>query len=273
MAFKPQLLHFKTKASYLAERTRQENAGTLSAFEKYLSFVDEGPVIYTWGNEYNSIEDVLTSTSTGAALSANMGRVLNEKIEALSNSGVTITEITYLDLYVLCQEGNLTPGMYYRIIDYVTTSSQINTTSANHPFDLIVLAIDECTLSEDAHAVQHEGDTYFSECNLAAWDIKYSIENDRNRFGWAKTFRPYDMWNCSLGVLGYNKTGAEVLEPNHTVEIDGQTKYLYRPIKATSHLSNYNIYKEVGSISITDPESLIFICDYEPYYEDDGDGV
>ena len=182
MAFKPQLLHFKTKASYLAERTRQENAGTLSTFEKYLSFVDEGPVIYTWGNEYNSIEDVLTSTSTRAALSANMGRVLNEKIEALGNSGATITEITYLDLYMLWHNGNLIPGMFYRIIDYVTTSSQTSTKSANHPFDLIVMAIDEYNLSEDAHAVQHEGDNYFAACNLSAWDIKYSIENDRSRF-------------------------------------------------------------------------------------------
>ena len=47
MAFKAKLLHFTTKASYENERARQEDAGTLAEFDKYISFVDEGPTIYT----------------------------------------------------------------------------------------------------------------------------------------------------------------------------------------------------------------------------------
>ena len=75
--------------------------------------------------------------------------------------------------------------MSYRIIDYVTTTSQENTSSAGHPFDVIVLATSENTLSEEAKAIQHNGDEYFNTSNLNAWKIWYSLDNDTNGFEWA----------------------------------------------------------------------------------------
>lgn len=53
MAYKTKFLHFKTKASYEAERAKT-TAGTeeRKVFDAYISFIDEGPMICTWGKEY-----------------------------------------------------------------------------------------------------------------------------------------------------------------------------------------------------------------------------
>ena len=53
MAYKTKFLHFKTKDSYNAERAKT-TAGTeeRKVFDAYISFIDEGPMIRTWGKEY-----------------------------------------------------------------------------------------------------------------------------------------------------------------------------------------------------------------------------
>ena len=53
MVYKTKFLHFKTKASYEAERAKT-TAGTekRKVFDAYISFIDEGPMICTWGKEY-----------------------------------------------------------------------------------------------------------------------------------------------------------------------------------------------------------------------------
>ena len=96
----------------------------------------------------------------------------------------TVT-LTYDGLVTLRNSSQLISGQQYRITDYVTTTSQENTTSAGHQFDVIVTADDESTLNEIARAIQHDGDTYFAENDLNAWQIWYCIDNDTNRFTWA----------------------------------------------------------------------------------------
>ena len=87
--------------------------------------------------------------------------------------------ITYDELKTLKDNGDLIPGLSYRIIDYVTlTKSSDLYHSEAHQFDLIVIADSANTLNENARAIQHDGDTYFSNSNLAAWKIKYTIDND-----------------------------------------------------------------------------------------------
>ena len=93
--------------------------------------------------------------------------------------------ITYSELKTKRDDGELVPGRFYRITDYVTTTTQTYTRSANNQFDIIVLALDENTLSENAQATQHEGDTYFANCKLSAWKLKYRLDNDVNNFIWA----------------------------------------------------------------------------------------
>lgn len=74
--------------------------------------------------------------------------------------------VTWIDLFVKQKFWALTPGKYYRITDYNTVvvdegagSELIR--SAGHQFDVIVLALTESTLSEDAFAAYNEiNDSY-----------------------------------------------------------------------------------------------------------------
>lgn len=53
MAYKTKFLHFKTKASYEAERAKTtEGSEERKVFDAYISFINEGPTICTWGKEY-----------------------------------------------------------------------------------------------------------------------------------------------------------------------------------------------------------------------------
>jgi hypothetical protein len=93
--------------------------------------------------------------------------------------------ITYNNLKTLVNNSLLVSGMLYRITDYVTTTVQENTQSANHRFDIIVRALTESTLDEEAKATQHEGDEHFAASNLGCWQLWYSLDNDTSRFAWA----------------------------------------------------------------------------------------
>lgn len=110
--------------------------------------------------------------------------------------------ITYQELVNLRNSNELTPGTQYRIIDYTTTTVQTDTQSAGHQFDVIVTANSTNTLNENARAIQHEGDTYFANSNLAAWQIWYCLDNNTDKFMWADTtngkgviYRMIDEWN------------------------------------------------------------------------------
>lgn len=96
-----------------------------------------------------------------------------------------IVEIAWSALKSLRDNAQLVPGRFYRIIDYVTTTSQVETQSAGHAFDVIVVALSNDALSENASAIQHRGDEYFANSKLSAWKLLYSIDNDASRFGWA----------------------------------------------------------------------------------------
>ncbi len=95
--------------------------------------------------------------------------------------------ITWAALKSLRDGGNLVPGKWYRITDYTCTTIQVDTQSAGHLFDILVVATDESHLSEDCFAAHHAGDTYFAYCDLESWELKYSLDNDASRFCWADT--------------------------------------------------------------------------------------
>ena len=101
--------------------------------------------------------------------------------------GAPMINIKYANLVELRNNNKLVAGMQYRITDYVTTTAQENTQSAGHPFDVIVLALSENTLSEEAYAIQSARDTdgYFANSNLSAWKLWYCLDNDAERFAWA----------------------------------------------------------------------------------------
>ena len=112
-----------------------------------------------------------------------------------------IYNTTYADLVAAKSGGTLVGGAFYRITDYVT---KINGTydissmagsaayvhyakSAEHPFDIIVQALSNNELSENASAIQHAGDTYFANSSLTAWQLKYTVENNPLLYAWADT--------------------------------------------------------------------------------------
>ena len=113
--------------------------------------------------------------------------------------------ITYNELIVLKNNNQLIPGQQYRITDYLTTAIK-NARSANHMFDIIVVADDVNVLNENARATHHEFDDpnsdeaiYFANSNLAAWELKYCINNDTSKFIWA------DNSENGRGVIYYMK--------------------------------------------------------------------
>lgn len=108
-----------------------------------------------------------------------------------------LQEVTYNELTELRNNSNLNPGLYYRITDYQTTTTYERTTSAGHQFDVIVLALDEKKLSEDAYAIEHDGEDYFGSNKLSAWRLKYCLDNDIIRFAWAR--------DEGFGVIYYMK--------------------------------------------------------------------
>ena len=98
-----------------------------------------------------------------------------------------MTEATWQELKDLRDSGQLIPGMKYRMIDYDTYTSQEGTESAMHPFDLILTALDNKTLSEECSAIHsaRDVDGYFANSNLGAWKVSYCLDNDISRFNWA----------------------------------------------------------------------------------------
>jgi len=135
---------------------------------------------------------------TAAALTDLDSRI--NDIEENNVNTENMESVTYSELKSKRDNGELVPGKHYRITDYVTTTSQENTQSAGHQFDVVVLALDESTLSENAHAMQHDSDTYFStnSADIGSWELKYCIDNDTDRFAWADSVN-------GKGVIYYMK--------------------------------------------------------------------
>ena len=75
-----------------------------------------------------------------------------DEIFATKVEAQKMVSITYAELKALRDNGQLIPGKQYRIIDYECFTSQFDTRSAGHPFDIIVTANDENHLNENAKA-------------------------------------------------------------------------------------------------------------------------
>lgn len=178
--------------------------------------------------------------------------------------------ITHSELVALRDAGQLTAGAFYRITDYETVTTQANTTSAGYQFDIIVQALDERTLSEDAQAIHHEGDTYFANSRLESWQLKYTLDNDTARFSWAKEgVKGRDAkWSCGGGVIETRKD-SEAISVGETVIVDGNTRYLYRPDNLTSYLNGKEFYRTILGETITSTEDFRYEADYPLIYNEE----
>ena len=174
--------------------------------------------------------DLVANIAPGYVLGSQMDKPLAAEAEAEALRNVKLDKmepILWADLKARRDDGLLVPGQQYRITDYVaTTNGDMESRSANHPFDIIVTADDERTLNEHARAIMHEtvldfspdtqyavGDfckyegtvykciiahlgewnaddfteesPYFYDCDLAAWNLEYCLDNDATRFAWS----------------------------------------------------------------------------------------
>ena len=137
----------------------------------------------TWIDVYleNTKQDILKSGT-------NIKTINGQSIVGSGNISVSadmLYHTTYSNLVKLRDSSQLKPGTFYRITDYKTTTTQKETKSAGHLFDIIVTALSENTLSEEASAIKSTRDDYFKNCNLSAWKLWYCLDNDTSRFTWA----------------------------------------------------------------------------------------
>lgn len=113
-------------------------------------------------------------------------------VEQLSMQVSKMQSVVYAELKAMRDAGELVSGRLYRITDYVTTlpekvndfTGEVMERSAGHAYDLVVVALSCSVLSENALAMLHDGDEYFAGANLAAWQLKYCLDNDTERFQW-----------------------------------------------------------------------------------------
>ena len=149
------------------------------------NFLDYEGLSLFWNNVKKVIEDNELVTATALT---NLDTRVVQLEDKGSNQGTAsnqIIAISYTDLKTLRDNAQLVPGQQYRITDYTCTTTQENTRALGHQFDIIVTALDEFTLSEEAQAIQNINDVYFDECDLNAWQIWYCLDNDTTRFAWA----------------------------------------------------------------------------------------
>ena len=127
-----------------------------------------------------------------------------------------MASVTWSNLKSLRDNGNLVPGMQYRITDYRCTTTQNDTTAATNLFDIIVVADSATKLNENARATQHttSSSDYFYYCKLGAWQLKYCLDNDTDRFVWA------DTGSTGRGVVYWMKD-----------EFDNEAPYDFKNIK------------------------------------------
>lgn len=71
-----------------------------------------------------------------------------------------LIEVKWQELKDKRDNGELIPGSLYRIIDYNCTTTQENTQSAGHQFDIVLLALSENKLAEEGWAMEHPTDVY-----------------------------------------------------------------------------------------------------------------
>lgn len=134
------------------------------------------------GISSNWMNDTTQSINEEIQARQDADNLIWEKLNKVTSQ---VQEITWAELKALRDNSNLTSGQFYRITDYQCTTVESHTRSAGHQFDIIVLALTNNTLSEQAWAALHSGDTYFANNNLSAWKLWYCLDNDTTRFAWA----------------------------------------------------------------------------------------
>lgn len=222
-------------------RTQDKTVGIRVAFEdteypsNHRSYMYLGGTMTSTANWYDGVD--LGEVKAGAVV-GDVGQWVPTTAQAYVDealAGLTATVnatkdkmvvTTWANLVSLRSNSELKPGVLYRISDYTTATNAYGTQSAAHNFDVIVQALGIAQLSENAKAIMRTGDTYFSNSNLEAWELKYCLANDATRFTWASSSgkgviywmkdefgneAPFDFKNIKFAR--YNVTASTVISP------------------------------------------------------------
>ena len=165
-----------------------------------------------YGKRNRAYETYISKDTDGAIKESVVAKKLDKMIE-----------ISHSDLVTLKDSSQLIPGQQYRIIDYVTTTSETNARSAGHQFDIIVTADSKNKLNENARAIQHAGDTYFANSKLEAWELKYPLVEKYVIYAGEEANT--ELWNKDTYV--YNDINIK-FQYSGTFEYNGETYYIWR---------------------------------------------
>ena len=107
-------------------------------------------------NKQDATSDTLNTTNKTIVGAINeLWDKLNELWNKLADYLKGIQHVTHEQLVTLRNNAELKPGQCYRITDYLTTvANDPEARSAGHPFDLLVVATDVDTLSEEARVIK-----------------------------------------------------------------------------------------------------------------------
>ena len=167
-------------------------------------------------------------------------------------SGAGQQSVTYAQLKKLRDDGKLVAGMQYRITDFVTTTSQPDTQSAGHPFNIIVTALSNTTLSENASADLPATNIANADGSLAQGSVQpyyYVFEDFNDATGPTEGYKAgdifvaYDYLENNDGVVvpvlykneveAYGEEGPDYQDKFYyegTMEVDGVTYDKWRKI-------------------------------------------
>ena len=139
-----------------------------------------------------------------------------------STNGVTST--TWQELKDKRDAGKLTPGSLYRITDYNCTTTQENTQSAGHQFDIILLALSKDKLAEEGWAMEHPTDVYDVICtdNIIIKCYYYTYYEEEEKINLVNV-------DTLLGNSGYPEDYEGII--NH------ETKTITAPVDSATLLS------------------------------------
>lgn len=151
-----------------------------------------------------------------------------------------IVEITYSELKALVDSSSLIPETKYRITDFVTdlVDETSGKKSAKHAFDIIVRAISNSRLSQNAEARVHEGDDYFDN-NIEVWELKYEFSSSTYKKGRITFLRDHYGNEASYDFKNIMFEGDDI--------VGGAGKYFY----TFSGIDSYDTFANLVDLSQT----------------------
>lgn len=183
------------------------------------SIVGEGDI------ELNGGKVTLDTEMSDESENGVQNNVIKAYVDGKVKGNESYINVTYEELISLMMRGTLIKGAKYRITDYVTTVEQEGVMSEEFRFDIIVTALDEWMVSEDAMATDGgNGTSHPVGGYIPAWKLKYSIiPMYPPRFDWACYGNEYVVTEPDTGLT----CRLSLLSSKYTENVDGEQYYCF----------------------------------------------